>query len=158
MEWHKQEQHLLVGTSDSANGNIGQLKIKLQNKHALIDKYDCPDPAAFIRQNVDPHSASSVIFTRRYGRSMNKKLAWVGFNVTWWLGRLFRGIGPKHLQAYLDLYCYLYNRNRNSLFDCLLKDSVSFKRITCRELIGYEPVPRSNRPPRAPRNLITTTG
>jgi hypothetical protein len=144
-DWHKQEQPLLIGTSDNEQGEIGFIKIKLQSKTTLRDKYDCPDTSPFISQHVDPQAAAHAIITRRYGRGMNKKLAWAGIYVTWWLGRLFRGIGPKHLQVYLDQYCYLQNREQSSLFDNLLKDCAITPRITYSSLIGTTSSTRSVR-------------
>ncbi|MFC5403903.1 transposase [Cohnella soli] len=93
-DWHPQEQALLVGSSLTSKGTIDQLKIKLQSKSQLKDKYDCPDPATFIRQNVEPSSVPTVV------------------------------------QAYLDQYCYYYNRPQRSVFGLLLTDSAIGRTIT----------------------------
>lgn len=144
-DWHKQEQPLLIGTSDTGDGDIGYVKIKLQSKIPLRDKYDCPDPMPFIKKYVDPDVASNVILTRRYGKNMNKELAWMGNTVTWWIGRVFRGIGPKHLQAYLDQFCFLQNQHSSSLFETLLSCTASTQRITYQTLVGNSPIVRSMR-------------
>ncbi len=144
-EWHKQEQPLLIGASDNEEGDIGYMKIKLQSKKPLPDKYDCPNTQPFIQQYVDPQAAANVTITRRYGKSMNKKLVLEGNHVTWWLGRLFRGVGPKHLQVYLDQYCYYHNRVAHSLFDNLLSDCSTTQTIIYPVLIGRMVTVRSFR-------------
>ncbi|RED89457.1 transposase [Cohnella phaseoli] len=150
-DWHKQEQPLLVGASDDGNGTLGPIVIKLQSKASLKDKYDCPDTAPFIREHIHPDDAENTIVTRRYGRNMNKELAWMGYNVTWWIGRTFLGIGPKHLQAYLDQFCYYYNRSRSTLYVQLLADCINSSRITYNELTKSDSRSRSNRLTRTPR-------
>ncbi|MFC6550970.1 hypothetical protein [Cohnella cellulosilytica] len=150
-DWHTQEQPLLVGASEADDGTLGPIIIKLQSKIPLKDKYDCPDTAPFIRNHVNPNDAKNAIITRRYGPTMNKKLAWMGYDVTWWIGRTFLGIGPKHLQAYLDQFCYYYNRNRSSLYIQLLTDCIHSSRITYPELTKSASRLRSTRLIRASR-------
>ncbi|QJD82324.1 transposase [Cohnella herbarum] len=157
-DWHKQEQPLLVGTSDDDARNIAKLKIKLQSKSPLKDKYDCPDMTPFIKEFVDPLAAPQVIKTRRYGRNMNKSLAWMGYDVTWWIGRIFRGIGPKHLQAYLNQFCYSWNHSGRSLFKSLLSDCARFSRITYSDLTHTSAVTRSSRHSRDHMRISSKTG
>lgn len=142
-ELHKQEQLVLIGTSDDLEGNIGFIKIKHQSKLTLRDKYDCPDPRPFVAKHVNPESAENVILTRRYGKTMNKTLVWESFYLSSWLGRVFRGIGPKHLQVYMDQYCYQSNHHSNTRFASLLLDSARFLTITYPSLIGRSNTQRS---------------
>jgi len=144
-DWHPQEQSILIGTSDDEAGNIGFIKIKLQSKATLLDKYDCPDTRPFIMKHVDPVATGNAIITRRYGKTMNKTLVWQGLYVTWWIGRLFRGIGPKHLQAYLDQYCYHFNHNNNSRFEHMLLDCSRTLTITYPVLTSRTAASRSLR-------------
>jgi len=51
-----------------------------------------------------------------------------------WLARTFGGIGPKHLQAYLDEYCFRVNM-RADVFGMLLSLCGSTTTITHRELV-----------------------
>jgi hypothetical protein len=158
-EWHRQEQPLLIGTSDNENGRIALLKIKLQSKKPLRDKYDCPDTAPFITNYVDPAAAPNVILTRRYGRNMNTTLAWMGHYVTQWIGQVFRGIGPKHLQSYLDQYCYTYNVGKEYMFSTLLADCIQTKRVTYNEIISAGEINnRSKRPQRQHQLKTLKTG
>ncbi|MFC5467858.1 transposase [Cohnella suwonensis] len=147
-DWHPQEQALLIGSSVTKKGNIDQLKIKVQSKSLLKDKYDCPDPKPFIHQNVEPSSKKSVVFARKIHKNKFKELIWMGYHVTWWIAGLFRGIGPKHLQSYLDQYCYFYNRPQRSMFDLLLTDCANASSLTYPVLTRSE---RSYRTARQPR-------
>ena len=155
---HQQEQPLLVGASDSDNGVLSPIVIKLQSKAPLKDKYDCPDTAPFIREHVNPADVKNTIVTRRYGRDMNKKLAWMGYDVTWWIARVFLGIGPKHLQAYLNQFCYYYNRSRSTLYIQLLADCLHSPAITYPELTKPKANGRSSRLLRSARNPSQQTG
>jgi hypothetical protein len=134
-EWHNQEQLLLVGASGDSSEEPDLIVVEHQSKANLRDKYDCPDPAPFIHKHVAPKFIKDTVFTRRYGKNMNQALAWMGYHITWWAGRIFRGIGPKHLQVYLNQFCYYYNRPTHTLYDELLSDCVASQRITYKELI-----------------------
>lgn len=59
-----------------------------------------------------------------------------------WLARTFGGIGPKHLQAYLDEYCYRVNVGAHG-FETLLVQCGCTRTITQRELVRKQ---RSVRP------------
>jgi hypothetical protein len=143
--WHKQEQPLLIGTTSNENGDIGPLIIEHQSKAPLHDKYDSPNVKPFIQRHVNPESIDQVVVTRRYGKDMNKSLVWLGLDVTYWIGRLFRGIGPKHLQKYLDQFTYRRNRSGQSIFDQLLSQCGTTRTITNPELTGSRAKTRSMR-------------
>ncbi|RNA66703.1 IS1595 family transposase [Alteribacter keqinensis] len=53
------------------------------------------------------------------------------------VGGAFHGLGSRHLQAYLDEFCYRFNRRRHEdqLFSRLLHHCVGTKTITHRELV-----------------------
>jgi len=50
----------------------------------------------------------------------------------------YHGLDPKHLQAYLDEFCYRFNRRKfkGEMFNRLLKCCISYRTITYPELIG----------------------
>ncbi|WP_256759174.1 transposase [Cohnella sp. WQ 127256] len=145
-DWHKQEQPILIGASNDEVGNIGYIKIKLQSKLPLRDKYDCPDTQPFLRNHVDPLATKNTIITRRYrryGKPIDKTLVMESHHATWWIGRLFRGVGPKHLQAYLDQYCYLSNHGIEVVFNHLLDACSTTHTIIYSVLIGRSTTIRS---------------
>jgi transposase-like protein len=142
-EFHKHEQPLLIGSSENEQGEIGRIKIKQQSKKPMIDKYDCPNVKPFIQQYIDPEAASQAIVTRRFGKGMNKPLIQYSLNTTYWLALQFRGIGPKHLQVYLDHFCYLENHHEQSMFIDLLQDSAITPTLTYPQLTGSSKASRS---------------
>lgn len=75
------------------------------------------------------------------GKKAHELLKWVHIisgNVKAWLNGTFHGIDKKHLQLYLDEFCYRLNRRffENQIFDRLLKACVVAKGITYAELTG----------------------
>lgn len=75
------------------------------------------------------------------GMKAHDLLKWVHIiagNVKAWLNGTFHGIDKKHLQLYLDEFCYRLNRRffEDQLFDRLLNACVLSKGITYAELIG----------------------
>lgn len=110
-DWHKREQPLLIGSSENQAGEITHIKIKKQPKTPMICHVNVlPDVKQFLLEHVTPEAASNAIVTNRFGKKANRTLIGKGSEVTQWLGWIFRGIGPKHLQGYLDQFCYLLNR------------------------------------------------
>jgi transposase-like protein len=131
-DWHKQEQSLLIASSENENGEITRIKVAKMPKKILTDKYEGPDPTTFLREHVDPEAAAKVVVTPRYGKKMNTTLAWKSYHITFWLASIFRGIGPKHLQVYLNQYCYLKNlaQLNQPMFNNLLMECMSTQTIT----------------------------
>ena len=75
------------------------------------------------------------------GMKAHDLLKWVHIiagNVKAWLNGTFHGIDKKHLQLYLDEFCYRLNRRffENQLFDRLLNACILSKGFTYEELIG----------------------
>lgn len=133
--WHKQEQPLLIGASEDENGTIIRLKIEKQAKETIKSRYVPFVVDRFISRHVEPDAAAGTIVTRRIGRGSNRTLIQIAQDAEWWLARLFLGIGCKHLQAYLDQYCFMMNNNK-SLLQKLFQSCVVSRTITYPSLIG----------------------
>ncbi|MCD9022105.1 transposase [Cohnella silvisoli] len=137
-EWQKKEQALLAGVSEAEDGEKTHIKIKWFDKKTLPDRRTSPDVAPFIAQFVVP--AAKTIIARRYDKKENRilghPLRGVCGAAGWWLGWKFGGIGPKHLQVYLDHYCYMYNRKGEAICQILLQDCATRSTITYPELIA----------------------
>ncbi|WP_082034282.1 transposase [Cohnella kolymensis] len=147
LEWHKQEQPLIIGASGEPTGKVVRIKIKKQNKVPLKNRYDCPDQEIFIRENIDPTAQVRRIVKRRIGRQRNLALVRLCLDAESFLGHTFRGIGPKHLQVYLDQYCYIWNRHKQAVFSELLQACATTRTITYPQLTGSTLI-RSSRPKR----------
>ncbi|WP_235426941.1 transposase [Cohnella kolymensis] len=147
LEWHKQEQPLIIGASSEETGKVVRIKIKKQNKVPLTSRYDSPDQEIFIRENVEPTALVRRIVKRRIGRHRDLALVRLCLEAASYLGQTFHGIGPKHLQVYLDQYCYIWNRRKQAAFLELLQFCAITRKITYPKLTGSTPV-RSSRPKR----------
>jgi len=143
-QWHPQEQPLLVGSTVDAKGDPRQIVVKVQSKLPLKDRHDSPDPVPFIRKYVHPSSVRTVNFTQRYGPKRNSRLINIGYEATWWIASIYRGIGTKHLQRYLDQFCYLYNRPRESRYSVLFADCATRVRLSYADLVGSTSATRSS--------------
>lgn len=136
LEWHTQEQPLIIGTTENNEREIVHIKIKKQCKQPLQSSFAPPDTAPFIRKYVDLHRVTRTIVTRRIGKKINRTLLRLCYEAERWLAWTFRGIGAKHLQVYLDHYCYLWNRRKKWMFPELLRDCAVTPPITYPDLIS----------------------
>ncbi|MFC5403407.1 transposase [Cohnella soli] len=135
-EWHKKEQALLAGASEEGSGESPRVILKWYDKNTLPDRRSSPDVSPFIAQFVDP--AATTVVARRYDKRANRTLGHPLREICraagWWLAWKFGGIGAKHLQVYLDHYCYMHNREGKGIFQMLLQDCATRPTITYPEL------------------------
>ncbi|RED65790.1 transposase [Cohnella lupini] len=120
---HPQEQPLLVGVSMDNDQQITHLKIQKIPDNQLI--YDRITPHAghlFIRQHVDPSVTDLSIVIQKFSRHRIRPLIQLSQRASSWINKTFTGIGPKHLQSYLDQFCYGFNATikQGNLFENLL--------------------------------------
>jgi hypothetical protein len=153
----EQEQPLLAGTMEDENGVLQHVKIRISPRSLRTHRHGSPDASAFIRQFVSPDSIPNVIVTKRLGKEVNGELLWICRNAEWWMARKFRGIGLKHLQVYLDHYCYIENRQNLSIYNELLHDCAHKKAIDYPTLTGAKER-RSSRPARPKYTLPAIAG
>ncbi|MBB6733041.1 transposase [Cohnella zeiphila] len=149
MKWHRQEQSVLIGATDGENGEPENVKIKKQDKSLLRHRLEAPGTSSFIIQHVAPEARMSINFVRQYSRERHHALLKIGREVEKWLAELFRGIGPKHFQAYLNHYCYDWNRRKTSRFGDLLRWCAATRTITYPVLTKRPSKARSGRRPRS---------
>jgi len=141
--WQPQEQPVLI----AAAGEVGEperIKIEKQDKSVLPNRKAPPAPESFILRHVAPEARGDVVVTRRKDRP--RELLDVGVKLEQWLAWIFRGIGPKHLQRYLNHFCYWWNERNGSMFADLLQWCAATPTITYPALTGR--APRASRPVR----------
>lgn len=138
LKWHPRTQSLLIGASEPRQGFFHAIKIKLQNKQKLLHKYDIPDLTDFIEHNIAKEARASSLKPRSV-RDNNYAVRQVACAAERQIGQIYRGVSLKHLQSYLDQYCYIWNRKSSDLFNQLLQDCVRTKTIIYRALIAAEP-------------------
>jgi len=135
---HPQEQPLLIGGSLNEEGHFSYIKIKQAVEECFYPQYTCPlNKHPFIRKHVSPDAEEIVAVTVKFSRTRNLRLIDLSRRASLWIHFQFRGIGPKHLQAYLDQYCFGYNITvqKVSAFHTLLSMSASAPTITYPQLI-----------------------
>lgn len=135
---HPQEQPLLIGASMNAAGEFTHIKIKQAVEECSYPQFTCPlDKFPFIRKHVDPQATEIVAVTLKYSKDRNKSLLRICQNASIWINSTFRGIGAKHLQAYLDQYSYGFNMTalRQDAFSSLINLSMTTSALPYPELI-----------------------
>jgi transposase-like protein len=121
---HHQEHPLLVGASLDLNGKFTHLKIKkVQDQHLQDSHVTLYASHAFKSQHVNPEAAEVIVVNQKFSINRCRPLIAICSQAAYWINDTFKGIGPKHLQSYLDQYCYGYNMSfkSNDLFISLLQ-------------------------------------
>ncbi|TJY42021.1 transposase [Cohnella pontilimi] len=134
--WHQQEQSVLVGASVDEQGQVTRLKIQKQNKQLLKNRYESPPTEPFIREHLDRTVTEPPIISRNYFGKRDYLLLGLAQKAQQRLADIFRGVGEKHLQVYLDQFCYAWNRRSQSIFEQLLRACAVTSTITYPQLIG----------------------
>lgn len=139
---HPKDQPIVAGASLNEAREPIQLMMRQVDRSLCKRRY--PDFAAgalFAAQHVDS-DAEEVFVTPRPSKGRHcVSLYRTFYQALRWLGYTFRGIGPKHLQAYLDEFCYRFNADVSdqSLFTRLLVHCASTATITHRSLVLRPP-------------------
>ncbi|MFC5406665.1 transposase [Cohnella soli] len=100
-------QPLLIGSSLDQHDRPQHVKIKQPDpKHVNTESrwIETPGVQAFIKHHTDGEAVT--VFTRGKLHPASNPIM---RNVTQWLNDTFHGIGAKHLQAYLDEFCFRLN-------------------------------------------------
>lgn len=134
--WHDREQSLLIGVSEIDSGQFDAVKLKLQNKLNLSHRREFPNAEEFVKENVENEVKEDIVFLSIQRRNSDYRVTGIATLAQWRLGALFRGIGPKHLQTYLNQFCYDWNWRGESKFSSLLRHCAQTKTIIYRKLIG----------------------
>lgn len=151
------EQPLMIGSMDNEQGEPMHVKIHISPKSLRKDRHGSTDPTPFINRVVSKESIPSAIFTKRHGKNVNYTLLWICRDAERWIAWTFRGIGLKHLQVYLDHYCYIGNRDGLLLYNEIFKDCLRLRAIDYPTLTGSSKR-RSSRPNRSPNYASALVG
>ncbi|NHN32039.1 transposase [Paenibacillus agricola] len=138
---HPKEQPLLIGASITDKGEPACIKIKLVANEHLRERLVVPDGTkVFIKYQVAPGTVDVQCVTARFSPLRFKKLVDIVHEASCWISNKFNGIGPKHLQAYLDEFSYRINMKLEnagiSMFTHLTRQCVSIPTLTYSALIG----------------------
>jgi transposase-like protein len=107
---HPQEHLLLVGSSINEIDEYSYLKIKqvlLANpKDRHITRYETN---AFHKLHIETDVQNIEIVTGFYTPKRLRPLLEIAKQASIWINHTFHGLGAKHLQTYLDEFCYRLN-------------------------------------------------
>ncbi|MBW7475029.1 transposase [Paenibacillus oenotherae] len=139
---HKGEHPLLVGASINRQGEPLHIKIKqVQAEHLSCNSSSVLRSGTeyFIKRNVTV-DADITVETKRYNLRGFQPLLRRCKEASNWINTIYHGIGPKHLQAYLDEFCFKLNHSlqQESAFHKL------FQLFATTETITYAALTRSN--------------
>ncbi|MFB9279986.1 transposase [Cohnella cellulosilytica] len=136
---HPQKQPLLAGVSMDDKELFSHVKIKhVPDDYLIHDRITNGGKRDFIERYVAPEATIISAVILEYSPDRYRPLIQLCQQAGNWINYMFNGIGPKHLQSYLDQFCFgLNNRERSSSpFHRLLQWSVSSLVVTYPDLIS----------------------
>jgi hypothetical protein len=149
---HHQEHPLLAGASINHEGEFTHLKIKQVSDEYLQDDHITPwGGHAFKSQHVDPAATEVIVVNQKFSRHRYIPLIRICREASHWINDIFKGIGAKHLQSYLDQFCFGFNmpKRNNNVFNSLLQLCTTTPTLTYPILIH-----RENKSPQTKRRYI----
>lgn len=130
---HQQEQPLLIGGSMSDQDAPLYVKMKLlPDSHLQETRVLRAGKEEFVKNHVQPDSPHVTFTIGRFTSRKFKKLFPFFDDAKQWINQTFHGLGPLHLQAYFNEFCYRLNqrRQKTSIFENLSHLCMSSKRTT----------------------------
>ncbi|KRF42779.1 hypothetical protein ASG93_19600 [Paenibacillus sp. Soil787] len=113
---HPQEHLLLIGSSVNEWNESNYLKIKhvlLANpKEKHIPRFETK---AFHQQHIESDTQKIEIVTGFYTPARLRPLLVFAKQASKWINNTFHGLGPKHLQKYLDEFSYRLNLSSKNI-------------------------------------------
>jgi hypothetical protein len=136
---HHQEHPLLAGATIGSDDRMTHLKLKqIPDEQLINDRITPSGSRAFTSQYVDPTATEVIIVTLKFSRHRFRPLIQICVRASQWINDTFQGIGAKHLQSYLDQFCYSFNiaQSNDNFFETLLYHSATTRTIKYPALIS----------------------
>lgn len=134
---HPKEYPLLIGASVNDRNEPVYVKMKLVPENHMREKKILPlGTDVFAKQHIK--LGSHVVFTiKRYVPNRLKPLLPIFAESNKWINNTFHGLGPRHLQAYLNEFCYRLNQRfkNQQIFErlvhlCATSRAISYSDLT----------------------------
>ncbi|MBP1934364.1 transposase [Ammoniphilus resinae] len=107
---HPKEHFLLVGTSLNEQKQPSYIKMKLLMESPREKLISTPQKKSFAERYIEAEDSDVEYITQRL-KPRRLKIGYPYFKkASQWLNETFHGIGIRHLQAYLDEFCYRVNQ------------------------------------------------
>jgi len=138
---HPQKQPLILGGTVCAEIGITHLKIKqVPDDHLIQDRITSRGSHEFVQKHIYSAKADVTVIIQEFSIHRYRPLLEIASNASNWINWTFSGIGPKHLQSYLDQYCFGYNQlqRKTDSFQILLTHSAATPTLTYPDLIQRE--------------------
>ncbi|WP_130612351.1 transposase [Cohnella abietis] len=138
---HPQEHPLLAGASISKDEEMINLVIKqVPDEHLIYDRITSSGTHAFRNRYVDPSAKEVFVVNLKFSRDRYRPLIQMCEQASQWINNTFNGIGPKHLQSYLDQFCFGFNnlKLKTNIFEYLVQlcantPTLNYPSLICRE-------------------------
>jgi len=106
---HPKEHFLLVGTSLDKKKHPTHIKMKLLMESPREKHISAPEKKAFAERYIEEKGTKVDYITQRL-KPRRLKIGYPYFKrASKWINDTFHGLGVRHLQAYLDEFCYRVN-------------------------------------------------
>jgi len=116
---HPQEHPVLIGATIDNDGQISRIRIKqISDEHLSYDRITPMGSHDFVQRHVASSVTDVHVVIQKFSRLRYWPLIQLCKRASNWLNYSFNGIGAKHLQSYLDQFCFGFNLqkdNANSL-------------------------------------------
>lgn len=107
---HPQEHPLLIGASVDEHGDPAYVKIKVVSGDHMKERVILRSAEqAFTKRHMEPLITNVQFVRSRWSYKRFQQLLRISAAASHWINTTFHGLGPKHLQAYLDEFCYRLN-------------------------------------------------
>ncbi|GCL73380.1 hypothetical protein PN4B1_33170 [Paenibacillus naphthalenovorans] len=136
---HPQEHPLLIGASMDEQGEPICIKMKLVSEEYRRERLILRSAEQnFIEQHIEPRTKDVQTVTSRWSHKRFQRLLRVSAAASKWINSTFHGLGSKHLQAYLDEFCYRLNLSlqRTPIFHHLTHLCAKSEKVTYSMLKG----------------------
>ena len=136
----KNDNPLFIGASMKDEQEPEYVKLKLVAKEHVKSSrylsYILRSGQEDFRQNHIESYPAKVEFARRGAFGRQKKLFSLTKELTRWIRRTFRSLGRRHIQAYLNEFCYRVNKQLQNkpIFESLVQLCATTKKVTYRDI------------------------
>ncbi|WP_209812067.1 transposase [Ammoniphilus resinae] len=135
---HAEEHPLLVGVNLNEQKEPTYIKMKLLVEIPREKRINRQEKENFADRYIQSEESQVEFITERLKPRKLKKGYPIFTIAQRWINETFHGIGGRHLQAYLDEFCYRLNRllQKAPLFGSLIQCCASSKAVSYRTIVG----------------------
>jgi len=133
---HPKEHFLLVGTSLNEQRQPTYIKMKLLMEPPKEKHISTVEKKSFAERYIEEKDSKVEFMTQRL-KPRRLKMGFPYFKkASQWINETFHGLGVRHLQAYLDEFCFRVNQtlDQTPIFQSLIQSCASTQSISYKSL------------------------